>query len=131
MRDVFFRYRKIYLQKTTPHLLVGKKNLGQELEARGKMEEKMDKAVALKYNSKENNAPVITASGRGQIARIIIEKAKENGVHIQEDPALIEVLSKLDIGSVIPPELYQSIAEVLAFIYRLDKSYQPGVSAKG
>lgn len=90
------------------------------------MEEKMDKAVALKYDSKENNAPVITASGRGQIARIIIEKAKENGVHVQEDPALIEVLSKLDIGSVIPPELYQSIAEVLAFIYRLDKSYQPG-----
>lgn len=87
------------------------------------MKQKKDLAVALEYEAGKDEAPKVTASGKGEIARAIIDKAKEHNIPIQEDPALIEALSKLDIGSFIPPELYKAVAEILAFIYRLDKEY--------
>lgn len=81
---------------------------------------KKEKAVAIEYTP-ENFAPKVTASGRGPVAQRIIDIARENGVPIVEDPALVEVLSRLDLDSVIPPELYQIVAEVLAFVYKIDK----------
>ena len=54
------------------------------------------------------------------MAEAILQKAKENGIPIQEDSSLVEVLSKLDLDQEIPPELYQLVAEVLSFIYRSD-----------
>ncbi|MEX2415291.1 MAG: EscU/YscU/HrcU family type III secretion system export apparatus switch protein [Paenibacillaceae bacterium] len=79
------------------------------------------KAVALKYMPEEGQAPVITAKGKGFIAEAILAKAREHGVPIQEDPSLVEVLSKLDIDQEIPQELYQLVAEILSFIYRTDR----------
>lgn len=79
------------------------------------------KAVALKYVPGESEAPVVVAKGRGKVAEAILDKAKENGVPVQEDAALVEVLSKLDLDEQIPAELYQLVAEVLTYIYRADQ----------
>jgi Uncharacterized homolog of the cytoplasmic domain of flagellar protein FhlB len=79
------------------------------------------KAVALKYNPAEHAAPVVAAKGQGHVAERILELAREHGVPIQEEPSLIEVLSKLDIDQEIPAELYTLVAEVLSFIYRADR----------
>jgi flagellar biosynthesis protein len=77
-------------------------------------------AVALKYAPDQKSAPVLVAKGKGQVAESILKKAKDNGVPIQEDPSLVEVLSKLDLDQEIPAELYKLVAEVLSFIYRSD-----------
>ncbi|MBN1290293.1 MAG: EscU/YscU/HrcU family type III secretion system export apparatus switch protein [Candidatus Latescibacteria bacterium] len=78
-------------------------------------------AAALRYKMDEDVAPKLVAKGTGRIAEKIIETAREAGVPIYEDPDLIALLLTLNIGEFIPPELYISIAEVLAFIYRLNK----------
>ncbi|GIO61172.1 MULTISPECIES: EscU/YscU/HrcU family type III secretion system export apparatus switch protein [Paenibacillus] len=81
----------------------------------------LKKAVALKYAPGDNDAPVVVAKGRGKVADTILETAKEHGVPVQEDAALVEVLSKLDLDQQIPPELYHLVAEVLSYIYRADR----------
>ncbi|MBH5316660.1 EscU/YscU/HrcU family type III secretion system export apparatus switch protein [Paenibacillus sp. GSMTC-2017] len=85
----------------------------------GKMS--LRKAVALKYEPGERTAPVLIAKGSGQIADRILEKAKENGIPVQEDASLVEVLSKLDVDQEIPPELYALVAEILSFVYQSDR----------
>ncbi len=80
------------------------------------------KAVALKYQPKIDDAPKIIAKGQGKVAEKIIEIAKEHQLHIHNDPDLIEVLSQLDINKEIPPDLYIVIAELLAFVYSLNRS---------
>lgn len=77
-------------------------------------------AVALQYNPEEN-APKIIASGKGYLAEKIIEKAKEENVPIHEDEKLSASLATLSIGDMIPPELYEVVAEVLAFVDNMDK----------
>jgi flagellar biosynthesis protein len=78
------------------------------------------KAVALKYAPDQKNAPVLVAKGKGYMADVIMKKAKENGVPIQEDSSLVEVLSTLELDQEIPPELYKLVAEILSFVYRSD-----------
>lgn len=78
------------------------------------------KAVALKYTPGESEAPVVVAKGQGKLAESILDKAKEHGVPVQEDAALVEILSKLDLDQQIPAELYQLVAEVLTYVYRAD-----------
>lgn len=82
---------------------------------------KIKKAVALKYEPGERTAPVMVAKGKGYMADLILERAKENGIPVQEDSSLVEVLSKLDIDQEIPPELYTLVAEILSFVYRSDR----------
>lgn len=82
---------------------------------------KMRKAVAMKYDPLTSSAPKLVAKGQGELAEKILEKAKENGVPIQEDQSLVEVLSKLDIDQEIPPELFSVVAEILSFVYRADQ----------
>lgn len=84
------------------------------------------KAVALKYTPDESDAPIVTAKGQGKLAETILERAKEHGVPVQEDAALVEVLSKLDLDQQIPAELYQLVAEVLTYVYQAD-----GVAKEG
>lgn len=84
------------------------------------------KAVALKYTPGESDAPVVVAKGQGKLAESILEKAKEHGVPVQEDAALVEILSKLDLDQQIPPELYQLVAEVLTYVYRADRQAGEG-----
>ncbi|TVY08799.1 EscU/YscU/HrcU family type III secretion system export apparatus switch protein [Paenibacillus cremeus] len=90
----------------------------------------LKKAVALKYDRETSAAPKVVAKGKGRIAEVILDKAKESGVPIQEDASLVEVLSKLDIDQNIPPELYMLVAEVLTFIYRSDSRAKRWGSAK-
>lgn len=82
--------------------------------------EKIPSAVALQYNPDED-APKIIASGKGILAEKIIEKAKEANVPVHRDAQLTETLSKLEIGDMIPPELYEAVAEVLVFVDAMDK----------
>ena len=82
--------------------------------------EKSPKAVALKYDQKKDKAPRVVAKGRGEIARKIIEVAQAHQVPLYEDKNLTQILEALDLETEIPPELYRAVAEVLAFIYRLN-----------
>lgn len=77
------------------------------------------KAVALKYEAEKDTAPKVVAKGRGFIAQKIIELARQHGVPMKEDDALVEVLSKLDIYEEIPVELYKAVAEILVFVYQV------------
>jgi flagellar biosynthesis protein len=79
------------------------------------------RAVALTYDPANADAPVVTAVGQGAVAEEIIRRAREAGVPVTEDPRLAAVLSQIDVGRVIPPELYGVIAEVLAYVYRLEE----------
>nr|WP_258012421.1 EscU/YscU/HrcU family type III secretion system export apparatus switch protein [Paenibacillus sp. F4] len=77
---------------------VGKKRCSSAGEPLQPSSPSMKKAVALKYTPGESEAPIVVAKGSGRIADSILEKAKEHGVPVQEDAALVEVLSKLDLG---------------------------------
>lgn len=83
-------------------------------------------AVALSYHPDSGDAPIVTAKGSGKNAEKIIEKAKEHQIPIQEDSSLVSLLGKLDINERIPQELYQAVAEVFAFIYKLDHKAENG-----
>jgi flagellar biosynthesis protein len=79
---------------------------------------KLNQAVALKYNVNKNNAPVVIASGSGYIADKVVEIAEENGVPVYRDASLSVILSQLELGSEIPEELFQSIVDI--YIYFLN-----------
>jgi flagellar biosynthesis protein len=78
-------------------------------------------AIALEYNPNEDEAPRVIASGKGALADRIIDKAKENKVPVHKDDKLADTLSRLEIGQVIPPELYEVVAEILVFVNAMDK----------
>lgn len=84
------------------------------------MEKKKRKAVALNYDP-SNQAPQVIASGQGAVAERIIEKAKEHDVATYQDEGLADTLLKLDIGDMIPPELYGVVAEILVYVDKMDK----------
>lgn len=84
-------------------------------------QEIQEEAVALKYNSEEDFAPIVIAKGRGEIAEEIIKKAKECEIPIKEDRDLVQVLLQLQLGEEIPEELYAVVAEILKFIYSLEE----------
>ena len=77
-------------------------------------------AAALVWDPTGPAPPEILATGRGMFAEEIVAAAREHGVPLHQDPGLVEALSKLDIGTVIPRELYAVVAEVLAFVYSVD-----------
>ncbi|MDQ7838064.1 MAG: EscU/YscU/HrcU family type III secretion system export apparatus switch protein [Thermodesulfobacteriota bacterium] len=90
---------------------------------------KIKKAVSLKYEPVKDHAPKVTAKGQGVIADKIIALAKENNIPIHEDPDLVEILSKLDLEEEIPPTVYVLVAEILAFVYRMNERW-PGRTAE-
>jgi flagellar biosynthesis protein len=79
--------------------------------------ERIPMAVALHYNSSGSGAPRVVAKGGGDVARRIIEVAREHKVPLEEDAALASALSKLDLGKEVPRELYVAVAHVLAFAW--------------
>ncbi len=92
------------------------------MEEKGKNKEgKPKQAIALAYDPNEDGAPRVIASGKGQIAEKIIESAQENDIPVHEDSKLADTLSKLEIGEMIPPELYEVVAEILVFVDAMDK----------
>ena len=82
--------------------------------------QKPKQAIALAYDPAED-APKILATGKGELAERIIEHAKEAKVPIHKDSKLASTLSKLEIGEMIPPELYEVVAEILVFVDQMDK----------
>ncbi|MFA6430853.1 MAG: EscU/YscU/HrcU family type III secretion system export apparatus switch protein [Candidatus Margulisiibacteriota bacterium] len=78
-------------------------------------------AIALRYDLDRDKAPLILASGRGQVADEILRLADENKIPLYEDPELAKLLAKLELDTEIPPELYTLVAEVLFFVYKLDR----------
>ena len=80
-------------------------------------------ATALGYDPNTDIAPKVLASGKGETAQKIIQIARANNIPIREDPILAEALAQVSLDGVIPPELYELVAEVLAFIYRIRENY--------
>ncbi len=85
------------------------------------MKAKDPKAVALKYKRGKDRAPRVTAKGRGSVAEKILELARLHGVTIEKDSTLLDALYRLEINEEIPEDLYQVVAEILAFVYRMNK----------
>lgn len=81
---------------------------------------KVKQAVALEYDPADS-APKVIAMGRGALAEKIIEQAKQAEVPVHKDDKLADTLSKLQIGDMIPPELYEVVAEILVFVDGMDK----------
>jgi len=77
-------------------------------------------AVALAYREDEG-APRVVAKGRGLMAEAILARAKEAGVYVHESPELVALLMQVDLDSRIPPQLYIAVAELLAWLYRLER----------
>jgi flagellar biosynthesis protein len=77
-------------------------------------------AVALAYRS-HDPAPQVVAKGRGLIAQAIIERAKEHGVFVHESADLVGLLMQVELDQSIPPQLYLAVAELLAWLYRLER----------
>ncbi|NLY89349.1 MAG: flagellar biosynthesis protein FlhB [Firmicutes bacterium] len=84
------------------------------------------KAVALRYREKEDYAPVVLAKGRGHLAEAILALARQAGVPVMEEPELLEILEKVEVGEYIPPEAYTLAAEVIAFLMRLEGRLERG-----
>lgn len=80
-------------------------------------------AVALEYG--RNKTPVVSAKGDDELARRIVAEAKKQGVYVAEDPRLLALLSRLDVGEEIPPDMFTAVAVILAWVYWL-KGMQPG-----
>lgn len=78
------------------------------------------RAVALRFNQGEDQAPVVVAKGKGLLADQIMKLAKENNIPIREDKNLVQLLSLMNIDQEIPPQAYHAVAAILAFIYRLN-----------
>ena len=87
---------------------------------KGEKEGEPKQAIALSYDPDEE-APRVIASGRGALAERIIERAKESDVPVHQDDKLADTLSRLEIGDMIPPELYEVVAEILVFVDAMDK----------
>jgi len=85
-----------------------------------KEKQKHEKAAALVYD--QTGAPRIVAKGAGEVARKIIEVAKAEGIPVQKNEVLVEALMQIELTKEIPPQLYRAVAEILAFVYRLDKA---------
>lgn len=88
--------------------------------------EKRKSAIALAYQA-GNVAPRVVAKGRGLIAQAIIERAKEHGVYVHESEDLVGILMQVELDENIPPQLYQAVAELLAWVYRLEREEKPPV----
>lgn len=77
------------------------------------------RAAALRYDPAEHQAPHLVARGQGHIADRILDIARREGIPIHENAALVDILSRLDIEREIPPELYKVVAEIIAFVFRV------------
>ena len=87
------------------------------------------RAVALKYDMEQDRAPRVVAKGKGHVAQNILAAAQKNAVPVYQNKTLVNMLMALDIDREIPPELYKAIAEVMAYVYRLDKKRGPNPGA--
>lgn len=85
---------------------------------------KTKKAAALRYEHGKDHSPKVVAKGRGKMADRILALARDHQVPLVEDENLVQMLEALDLDTEIPPELYQAVAEVLVFVYHLNRQQQ-------
>ena len=78
------------------------------------------RSIAFGYDPDSDRAPKVVAKGLGPIADAILAIAARHDIHIHEDPVLARSLYVLELGQEVPEEFYIAIAEVLAYVYRLD-----------
>jgi flagellar biosynthesis protein len=83
------------------------------------------KAVALRYSAERDPAPRIVAAGQGAVAEQIVRIALDRGIPVRADADLVEILSALDVDSLIPVEAFAAVAEILAYVYRADGRRRP------
>lgn len=91
---------------------------------------KKNKAVALKYNAETDKAPVIIASGYGEVANKIINIAEQNGIPVYRDDSAASLMCMLDVGSNIPPELYEVIATIYCQLLKSTDELKKGKNTK-
>lgn len=84
-------------------------------------ETRRKEAVALSYDHEKDAAPKVVAKGKGKVAENILKKAQDYDIPIQEDPSLIQLLAEINVNDSIPEQLFEAVAEVFAFIYRVDR----------
>lgn len=84
--------------------------------------QELKKAVALSYNEEIDQAPKVVAKGSGLVAEQILTLARTHGVPVYQNKALISMLTAVELDREIPPELYKAVAEVLAYVYRVDQA---------
>ena len=89
-----------------------------------KKTENADIAIALNYD--QQNAPRVTAKGHDELARQIIDLAREHDIPLHNDPDLVALLARIPLGDEIPETLYRAVAEVIAFAYLLSGKFPPG-----
>ena len=80
-------------------------------------------ATALQYDPEKDSAPKVVASGQRKIAEQILTEARKYDIPIHEDPVLTAALASVNLGQEIPPELYNIVAEILAYIFRVTNKY--------
>ncbi|MEW6572895.1 MAG: EscU/YscU/HrcU family type III secretion system export apparatus switch protein [Bacillota bacterium] len=90
------------------------------------MDEKPKAAAALVYEPEKDAAPRVVAAGRGRLAEMIENLAKEHGVPVYRNPELAFTLSGLGLGREIPPALYHAVAEIIAWVYSLERKTAGG-----
>ncbi|MFT4190787.1 MAG: EscU/YscU/HrcU family type III secretion system export apparatus switch protein [Comamonas sp.] len=87
-------------------------------------------AAVLRYDSGSDPAPKVVAKGYGAVAETIIRTAQENGVHVHQSRELVDLLMRVDLDAHIPPALYVAVAELLAWLYRVENEAATAVPAK-
>ncbi len=81
------------------------------------------KAVSLRYAHGRDNAPILSAKGEGSVAEQILQLAFANGIKVRKDSDLAEILMAVDVDSEIPLEAFAAVAEILNYIYRINRIY--------
>jgi len=84
----------------------------------------VNKAVAMKYQAYQDNAPKVVAKGSGEVAKRIIQKAKEYDVAIFQNPELTDMLMNVELNQEIPPELYKAVVEVFIWLHKTEEKAQ-------
>lgn len=86
-------------------------------------------AVALTYGKNQGGAPKVVAKGRGMIAQAIIDRAKQHDIYVHESEDMVGLLMQVELDQEIPPQLYLAVAEMLAWLYRLEHTEAPAILA--
>ncbi len=88
-------------------------------------------ATALTYDTKNTDAaPRVVAKGYGLVAEMIVQRAKDAGLYVHEAPEMVSLLMQVDLDARIPPALYQAVAELLAWLYRLESAVEEGLPSE-
>lgn len=79
----------------------------------------LKKAIALKYEMGKDHAPVVVAKGNGYIAEKIIKLAQTHDIYCQENPELVQILSKVELETQIPYEAFSAVAQIIVYLYKM------------